>query len=552
MALNLAAPTEATGKPRGPGGTEIVQPAVPPPPAPAEIARRFPQLEILECLGRGGMGVVYKARQPQLNRWVALKILAPEKQHDAAFAARFVREAQALARLSHPAIVAVHDFGEADGLCYLIMEYVDGQNLRHLIQSRQLAPEQALAVVPKICEALQYAHEHGVVHRDIKPENVLIDAQGAVKIADFGIAKMLGRDTPQPAITLDQQVVGTPHYMAPEQVEKPRQVDHRADIYSLGVVFYEMLTGELPLGRFAPPSTVAAVDTRVDDVVLHALEKNPEQRYQQASEVKSDLEEIEREPPPLPSPPEASASASSGAHRRPVKRRELVAVGAFVVGLALIAGFALVAVLFGWWVAKPTAVKVAEPVAQPVEVSTNPTAMSAKAIAAQGFDLLLKKNDPAGARTLFEACLQEHPGYADAYHGLAVAQRETGDTANSLTNHDRAIELSPDRADYYWWQAETFQRLNDHDAAIRILERGLEATDARLIRPGRLQVALARSYRAQGNLQKALEYNEEALALNPESKWYYRERGYTYRALGDRERAEADFARGRESREEPK
>jgi tRNA A-37 threonylcarbamoyl transferase component Bud32 len=256
------------------------------------MAKHFPQLQILECLGRGGMGVVYKARQPKLKRLVALKILAPERGSDPKFSERFEREAQTLARLSHPHIVAVHDFGEADGIYYLLMEYVDGRSLRDILRSGTITPEQALAIVPSICEALQFAHEHGVVHRDIKPENVLLDQQGRVKIADFGIAKLVGDERRHQALTEDRQVIGTPHYMAPEQVEKPQLVDHRADIYSLGVVFYEMLTGELPLGKFAPPSRKVVVDVRLDEVVLHALEKEPEQRYQKAGEVKTDLEGI--------------------------------------------------------------------------------------------------------------------------------------------------------------------------------------------------------------------------------------------------------------------
>jgi tRNA A-37 threonylcarbamoyl transferase component Bud32 len=295
MALNLEAQTEAPSGEVGPGGTRVVPPPPEPPPLINEIAPHFPQLEILECLGRGGMGVVYRARQPKLDRFVALKILAREKAREARFAERFQREAKALARLSHPHIVAVYDFGETDGLYYLLMEYVDGVNLRQLMREGKTTPEQALAIVPAICEALQYAHQHGIVHRDIKPENILLDKQGQVKIADFGIAKMLGSAGPVEPLTAEQQAVGTPHYMAPEQVEKPQTVDHRADIYSLGVVFYEMLTGELPLGKFQPPSRKVHIDVRLDEVVLHALEKEPERRYQQASQVKTDVETIVRD-----------------------------------------------------------------------------------------------------------------------------------------------------------------------------------------------------------------------------------------------------------------
>jgi hypothetical protein len=260
------------------------------PPTPQELAPHFPQLEILELLGQGGMGMVYKARQVRLDRLVALKIMPREPGRDPAFAERFAREARALARLTHPRIVGVHDFGESGGWFYLLMEYVDGVNLRGLLSHGQLKPAEALRIVPQICEALQYAHEGGIVHRDIKPENILLDRGGNVKIADFGLAKLLGATTSDFTLTGSRQVVGTLRYMAPEQMEKPLEVDHRADIYSLGVVFYEMLTGELPLGRFAPPSQKAQVDHRLDEVVLRALEKQPEQRYQRASEVKTDVE----------------------------------------------------------------------------------------------------------------------------------------------------------------------------------------------------------------------------------------------------------------------
>lgn len=168
--------------------------------------------------------------------------------------------------------------------------------------------------MPQICDALQYAQDEGIVHRDIKPENILVDRKGRVKIADFGLTKIVGgRDTPPgrpsqegrtagPAgptnLTGALDVMGTPHYMAPEQIEKPTEVDHRADIYSLGVVFYEMLTGELLLGKFQPPSRKVQIDVRLDDVVLRALEKEPELRYQQASALKTDVETITKTAPP--------------------------------------------------------------------------------------------------------------------------------------------------------------------------------------------------------------------------------------------------------------
>ncbi|HEV2329153.1 MAG TPA: protein kinase [Verrucomicrobiae bacterium] len=269
------------------------------PPPIDEIARLFPQFEILGFIGKGGMGAVYKARQPGLDRLVALKVLPPAVGSDPGFAERFNREARALARLSHPNIVVVYDFGKAGPLHYLVMEFVDGTNLREVERAGRLTPEQALAIVPQICEALQFAHNEGIVHRDVKPENLLLDKKGRVKITDFGIAKILGVSEGKAALTRAKEVMGTPHYMAPEQIEKPQAVDHRADIYSLGVVFYEMLTGELPLGKFAPPSKKVHVDVRLDEVVLHTLEKEPARRYQHVSEVKTDVQAITGTPPPM-------------------------------------------------------------------------------------------------------------------------------------------------------------------------------------------------------------------------------------------------------------
>jgi hypothetical protein len=258
-------------------------------PSAAELGQYFPQLEILGLLGQGGMGAVYKARQVKLDRLVALKVLPPFAGQDPAFAERFMREARALARVSHPQIVAVHDFGEAGGMFYFLMEYVDGLNLRQLMQSGRVPPEQALPIVGQICDALQFAHEEGIVHRDIKPENILLDQKGRIKIADFGLAKIVEPAPGKLTLTGSRQMMGTPHYMAPEQIERPQTVDQRADIYSVGVVIYEMLTGELPLGHFALPSQKAAVDERLDAIVLRALAKDPEQRYQKVSDLKTDI-----------------------------------------------------------------------------------------------------------------------------------------------------------------------------------------------------------------------------------------------------------------------
>jgi ankyrin repeat protein/predicted Ser/Thr protein kinase len=335
-----------------------------PAPEPAELAADFPQLEILELLGQGGMGVVYKARQKSLDRLVALKILAVPDSAGPDFAERFSREARALASLSHPSIVTVHDFGRSGDRYYLLMEYVDGTDLHQLIRGGEIQPQQALELVSHLCDALQFAHESGIVHRDIKPENILVDKKGRVKIADFGLAKILGRAVDPTRLTGAHQVMGTAHYMAPEQLERPLEVDHRADIYSLGVVFYEVLTGELPIGRFQPPSRKIQVDVRVDDVVLKTLEKEPQLRYQYVGELKTDVDGIKGSVGSAPSAAGAAPARPAGA-----LRSWLPWVVTAVVVLALV-GMTMVFLVLGRLLGVGTAMDSVTDRNRPAEIAT--------------------------------------------------------------------------------------------------------------------------------------------------------------------------------------
>jgi predicted Ser/Thr protein kinase len=279
------------------------------------LGAAFPQFELIELLGRGGMGEVYEARQKKLGRLVAIKILPEPFGKSDEYTERFLREARSLALLNHPNIVTIYDFGDADGLCYFVMEYIDGVDLRRMIEARTLSPEEALRIVPQICDALQFAHDAGVVHRDIKPANILIDKLGRVKIADFGLAKIVRKEARDFTLTGAGEVMGTAEYMAPEQRRSSQTVDHRADIYSLGVVFYEMLTGEVPMGKFDPPSKRVSVDVRLDDVVLRTLEREPERRYQKASEVKTSIEAIHGSHPSDAAQPSTPAARP---HRYPI------------------------------------------------------------------------------------------------------------------------------------------------------------------------------------------------------------------------------------------
>jgi serine/threonine protein kinase len=279
-------------------------------PAVEELSPHFPEFELLELLGQGGMGAVYRVRRRADAMLLALKVVRISDEDREGFAARFAREAEALTRLDHPNIVAIRGHGRAGPWCWLLMDLVEGANLRQVVATGRLSPAQTLALVPPLCAALQYAHDRGVVHRDIKPENILLDAAGQPRIVDFGLAKLARAGEHQHTRT--GAVMGTPHYMAPEQVEEAKDVDHRADIYALGVVVYELLTGRLPLGRFEPPSHRVAVDVRIDEVVLKALERDPERRWQQAGQVGRAVDAIDRSNahPAASAPPAATGSAA--------------------------------------------------------------------------------------------------------------------------------------------------------------------------------------------------------------------------------------------------
>jgi serine/threonine-protein kinase len=235
-------------------------------------------IEVEDEIGRGGMGAVYRAQHRGLGRRVAVKFLPPALAAQTAFRERFAREARALGRLDHPHIVGVHDCGEEDGQPYIVMEYVDGAPLA---AQMPLPVDRALAIGAQVCDALAYAHAHGVVHRDIKPDNILVDAAGRVKVADFGIARLVDGDAR--LITAPEQTAGTPHYQSPEALAGAPP-DPRMDLYALGVVLYQLITGRLPLGDFAP------LPGRLDGVVRRALATDPARRYRDADEMRRALE----------------------------------------------------------------------------------------------------------------------------------------------------------------------------------------------------------------------------------------------------------------------
>ncbi|CAN5914340.1 hypothetical protein BH11VER1_BH11VER1_25920 [soil metagenome] len=256
----------------------------------------LPQYQFISLLGRGGMGAVYKAVQLSLDRPVAVKVLADELIDDAEanFVERFKNEARTMARMNHPGIVNVYDFGEAPGgLLYIVMEFVNGTDVAQMVKSQgKLPPEYAHAITAHVSDALQYAHSQGIIHRDIKPANVLINQEGQIKVADFGLAKATDISGNTSGLTKTNMTMGTPDYVAPEALMIGMLADHRADLYAVGVMLYNMLTGEIPRGIFKMPSHKLGSDPRFDSIITKAMETDRDERYQSASEIRRDLDAI--------------------------------------------------------------------------------------------------------------------------------------------------------------------------------------------------------------------------------------------------------------------
>lgn len=262
------------------------------PPELEEIAAMFPELEILKLIGRGGMSGIYEARQKELDRRVALKLSKPVPSDNPLLAERFEREAKAIATLSHPNIVTVFDYGFRSDHSFLLLELVTGGDVEGLSKQKDVSLTLIAKIICQVCDALQYAHDQGIIHRDIKPGNILLDQAKDARLADFGLAKITDSDSEILALTAEGKMVGTPKYLAPEQVENASEVDHRADIFSVGVVFYKLLTGELPIGRFEPPSELRSVDSRIDTIIFKALERDPEKRYQKISQMGAEVMDV--------------------------------------------------------------------------------------------------------------------------------------------------------------------------------------------------------------------------------------------------------------------
>jgi len=327
----------------GPAGANTLRQAEPAPAsvAPLGVVRYFGDYELLEEIGRGGMGVIYKARQVSLNRIVAVKMILAGQLAGEADIQRFRTEAEAAANLQHPNIVAIHEVGEHEGQHYFSMDYVEGQSLAEMVREHPLPAKQSAAYLKAIAEAIHYAHQKGILHRDLKPSNVLIDRAGHPRITDFGLAKRVADDR---GLTVSGQLLGTPSYMSPEQAAgKSRETGPRSDVYSLGALLYELLTGRPPFRAETPLETLRQVldaepaaprllnptaPRDLETISLKCLEKDPRRRYASAQELGDELQRFLDGRPIDARPISAADRGWRWCRRNPV-------VAALTAGLAL-------------------------------------------------------------------------------------------------------------------------------------------------------------------------------------------------------------------------
>ncbi len=323
------------------------------------VGKEIDGYRIEGILGRGGMGIVYQAEDLTLGRKVALKVIAPELSEDETFLKRFRREARALAQLYHPHIVLIFALRQADLGLYIAMEYVEGQTLAdHLETHSPIAWPQALPLIKELLSALDYAHERGIIHRDLKPRNIMLTQQGEVKVMDFGLAKMLGQGSGETTVTGAR--AGTLCYMSPEQVRGLKNVDHRSDLFSLGLTLYEVLAGCLPFKKDDSDFTIlkAIVEERFPDpltfnetlprplaeIIMKALEKDPEHRYQSAGEMLAAIESFEQQER---APDKATVVVSSPSSVIPKKRTRSLRLAAVALLVLALAGYLFLPALTG-------------------------------------------------------------------------------------------------------------------------------------------------------------------------------------------------------------
>ncbi len=482
--------------------------------------------QILEQLGAGGMATVYKAYHPALDRDVAIKVLHPAFKNDPQFFARFQREARIVARLEHPNIVPVYDFNEFEGEPYLVMRFVQGETLKVPMKNAPFDKMKVLRLMEPVCDALAYAHRQGILHRDIKPSNIILANNGHVFLTDFGLARMveLGEST-----LSQDMLVGTPQYISPEQAQGQGTIDGRTDIYALGVVLFEMLTGRVPYSGDTPfaiihdhiykplplPSALNAdIDEPLEKVILRALAKNPDDRFSTMEEFWLALKKAltpsgSAATVVRPIPPSSTAVEKPKKQKWSKKKIALLVVGVLI---SLFLCVAVISVLQDESVPQPADVP---PVEQPSEQKTDslpPPAPEVEKVVNEGVNFL-KENNPEEAIARFQQAIEMDPHYTPAYlYGAATGLRyDEPDLAREFA--EQAVTNNAARPEMHSLAGYIFIRTEDTERAQAEFQRALDiAPDYAPAYAGLARVALIND-----DPGLAREMLDEAKQVNPDS-----------------------------------
>lgn len=516
---------------------------------------------VIEQLGSGGMATVFKAYHPALDRYVAIKVLHPAFKADPQFFERFQREARIVAKLEHPHIIPVYDFNEHHGEPYLVMRFVEGETLKPAMQGEPLPAADILRLMRPICSALSYAHQQGVLHRDIKPSNIMLTRVGHIFLTDFGLARMVQAGES----TLSQDMmVGTPQYISPEQAQGVSELDGRTDIYSLGVVLFEMFTGRVPFNADTPFATIhdhiysplplprtinPALDPAVERLLLKALAKNPNDRFATAAELLTALETtLGDQTATTSTASQAGPTKTAPAVKTVVDQKKGEVPWWVWAGSTAIIVFMVLGLLIGvraWRRNQSAATQVtqmepaggaeqAQP-ATPTQVSqadqpapTEPSGQSARAVESsptsvqQAVDLTqqaiaaLSQQQTAQAVDLFRQAIAADPHYLPAYVGLSGALRKSGDSAGSVAALEEAVAQNPDNSEAFIRLGEAYMVAEQPKAALKAFEQAAtlapESADA-YAREAVVLMNLNRLEEAKTALDKALSLDQ----LNPEA-----------------------------------